>query len=490
MPDSPLTSPNPLQSLTTSCDETSINIFRNHTENENKKEDALAADGDEQSTENLFILLIEESGMKKENTVSNEDKINKVSSAEEEGGEKVFMNEKAKESYLRYKTLRPDISDGLAKSKYDTVISMDECVSNEVEVNPPSELQRARLPTIQSNDALVNPVNYKTYTNKSNDNSSIMNIQTNPVFGLQDSNSPETHNSLFKNPNVESCTKITANLLMGECSSKDSEIPPSASPPSAPPPSAPLSVRRLSSTLNICTDSLFKDLNLENYTNITNTDRFIVDSNVLFSLFQKCRTPGCGASAIIVKKKTRGAVLCVNVKCSSGHFFEWSSSGESRGLYSTNLLLSAATVLSGNWHQKLEQFLKYMKVKYVTARYTQLIERRYLTPSIDDFYNRIKSDVLINPEKSMFKFSSNVTCGNRDKVAEIDRYFQFDPKSLTRAKRAPRNSLKGKKKKKKAKKKKDYWYIPYFLARILYQREMDTSRLASKERPTFVEDMR
>lgn len=278
---------------------------------------------------------------------------------------------------------------------------MDECVPNEVGINSSSELQSARLPTIQSNDALVNPVNCETYTNVSNDNSSCMNIQTNPACGIQDSNSPETHNSLFKN--VESYTNITANLLMGECSSKDSEVPPSASPPS--PPSAPLSVRNLSSTPNICTDSLFKDLNLENYSNITNIDRFIVDSNVLFSLFQKCRTPGCGASAIIVKKKTRGAVLCVNVKCSSGHFFEWSSSGVSRGLYSTNLLLSAATVLSGNLHRRLEQFLKYIKVKYVTARYTQLIERRYLTPSIDDFYNRIKSDVLINPEKSMFKFS-------------------------------------------------------------------------------------
>lgn len=46
--------------------------------------------------------MIEESGVKEENTLSNEDKIDIESSAEEKGGKKVFMNEKAKESYLRY----------------------------------------------------------------------------------------------------------------------------------------------------------------------------------------------------------------------------------------------------------------------------------------------------------------------------------------------------------------------------------------------------
>ena len=82
--------------------------------------------------------------------------------------------------------------------------------------------------------------------------------------------------------------------------------------------------------------------------------------------------------------------------CSNGHLAKkWCSQPLlNRRLHSGDLMLSAASLLSGNNFQKISDFAKVMKLPLVNISTYHRIQRTYLVPSIDQFWINHQTSTL------------------------------------------------------------------------------------------------
>ena len=106
-------------------------------------------------------------------------------------------------------------------------------------------------------------------------------------------------------------------------------------------------------------------------TNMIENPKVIVSLSQLQQLIPtRCTNRGCDAT-LSATEKFRGCGVVMYMKCSKGHTFTWSSSPQhhdARGqpIYSNNLLMAAACLISGNSYAKIELFCRFMGLKVIT----------------------------------------------------------------------------------------------------------------------------
>ena len=147
-------------------------------------------------------------------------------------------------------------------------------------------------------------------------------------------------------------------------------------------------------------NSLFADLDLSSHRQQIDNEKLIVEAKNILCLLEICRKENCGAKASVVKQSVSGCVVIYKIVCKNNHHYQWSTSSSIRDMYTTNLLLCSSLLFSGNNFQKISQMFKFMNVKYISDRYFQLVQRKYLFPSIDDFYIRSQDIILGNIAKT------------------------------------------------------------------------------------------
>ena len=131
-------------------------------------------------------------------------------------------------------------------------------------------------------------------------------------------------------------------------------------------------------------ESIFDD-DIDEHVEVANRRRLIVDEDCLLSLFIYC-FHGCGSEITSKRQRYLGTTLVIDSKCESGHTHQWASSTSTRGVHSNNLIAAAAILFSGNNFQKIDQLFKIMSVKFICRRTFETMQRKYLYPSIDEYY--------------------------------------------------------------------------------------------------------
>ena len=84
-----------------------------------------------------------------------------------------------------------------------------------------------------------------------------------------------------------------------------------------------------------------------------------------------CVVTDC-SELVTVRNEYKGCGVLVHMNCSAGHRYTWSSSPQhvdsrGRAIYSNNLLLSCAYIVSGNSFSKLRLMFKFMGLKFITS---------------------------------------------------------------------------------------------------------------------------
>ena len=146
--------------------------------------------------------------------------------------------------------------------------------------------------------------------------------------------------------------------------------------------------------------SIFSHLDLSNHQQQVDKQKLIVQEDCIIHLLEVCRTEGCGAKTSILNKVEVGAVVTYQLICKNSHWFEWSTSSSIRGMFTTNLLLCSSLLFSGNNFQKIYRMFNFLNLKFISDRYFQLVQRKYLFPSIDDYYIRSQDIILGNLAKT------------------------------------------------------------------------------------------
>ena len=113
------------------------------------------------------------------------------------------------------------------------------------------------------------------------------------------------------------------------------------------------------------------------FTTTTTECNMIENSKIVVSFSQlkqliptRCVIERCDATLSAIEK-FKGCGVVIYMKCGKGHFFTWSSSPQhydARGqsIYSNNLLMAGACLISGNSYSKVEQFCRFMGLKVIS----------------------------------------------------------------------------------------------------------------------------
>ena len=130
------------------------------------------------------------------------------------------------------------------------------------------------------------------------------------------------------------------------------------------------------------------------YTTEAPTAALIGDPKVVAQLMQfvprVCVMTHC-SKQVTVRNEYKGCGVLVHMNCSAGHSYTWSSSPQhvdcrGQAVFSNNLLLSCACIVSGNSVSKTHLMFKFMGLKIITNtmhyRYVYYLHCRMLTQFI------------------------------------------------------------------------------------------------------------
>ncbi|XP_033728705.1 uncharacterized protein LOC117317856 [Pecten maximus] len=102
-----------------------------------------------------------------------------------------------------------------------------------------------------------------------------------------------------------------------------------------------------------------------------------------------CKVKGCKLS-VYIKHSVVGSALYLKWVCDAGHMaYRWCSQAVMyRRLHAGDLLISSATLLSGNNFTKLALFAKFLKMTFPSAATFNRVQTSYLVPTISEFWDK------------------------------------------------------------------------------------------------------
>ncbi|XP_062594118.1 uncharacterized protein LOC134255609 [Saccostrea cucullata] len=108
-----------------------------------------------------------------------------------------------------------------------------------------------------------------------------------------------------------------------------------------------------------------------------------------------CKVKGCG-DIVQMNLQTVSSAVYLKWVCGKGHTAnKWSSQPLlNRGLHSTDVLISAALIASGNNFQKMAMFAKFLKLPFPSQTSFCKMQRTYALPSIDQKWEIHQNEIM------------------------------------------------------------------------------------------------
>ena len=121
-------------------------------------------------------------------------------------------------------------------------------------------------------------------------------------------------------------------------------------------------------------------------------EKYIIFKSCLSPLLKHCLD--CGGSVIDCEEATIGSLLSVKLFCINGHHNIWKSQPIINNTPAGNLLLSAATLFSGNTFSKISQFASFFNLAFLGKTTFYNMQSNCLLPAVDRAWMDEKSKVL------------------------------------------------------------------------------------------------
>ena len=136
----------------------------------------------------------------------------------------------------------------------------------------------------------------------------------------------------------------------------------------------------------ICSD---EDTIVADISGQTKTDSlmYVVFSKNLDMLFTKClANPLCVASVSAISKSFKGSMATYTVTCCNNHTFIWQSQPTIQNVGLGNLMLSAATLYTGNTYTTLSEIAQASGIMLFSENTFYTLQRRWLIPTINSMW--------------------------------------------------------------------------------------------------------
>ena len=115
--------------------------------------------------------------------------------------------------------------------------------------------------------------------------------------------------------------------------------------------------------------------------NVVAFDKYLVFDSELVKLFKLC--PDCKSEVIEIKKQTIGTMLTITSTCCNDHIVVWQSQPCIRRMPVGNLLLAAATVLSGCTYSQIKKLFNLLNTPPVSKSTFFRVQNTYINPAVN-----------------------------------------------------------------------------------------------------------
>jgi hypothetical protein len=116
---------------------------------------------------------------------------------------------------------------------------------------------------------------------------------------------------------------------------------------------------------------------------LKNEKKFIVFESMLDQLFINCKT--CRSLCEIEKSNT-GSMVAIKATCCNNHTFHWKSQPELHNKPAGNILIPAATVITGGSYESLKQFSNALNLNFVNKDQFYDVQDKIVFPVISNAY--------------------------------------------------------------------------------------------------------
>ena len=123
---------------------------------------------------------------------------------------------------------------------------------------------------------------------------------------------------------------------------------------------------------------------------LKNERKFIVFESMLDQLFISCKT--CGSLCEIEKFNT-GSMVTIKATCCNNHTFQWRSQPELHNKPAGNILIPAATVITGGTYESTKQFANALNLNFVNKDQFYNVQDKIVFPVINNVYEKQRKDV-------------------------------------------------------------------------------------------------
>ncbi|XP_072268250.1 uncharacterized protein [Pyxicephalus adspersus] len=150
--------------------------------------------------------------------------------------------------------------------------------------------------------------------------------------------------------------------------------------------------------------------------NMVKESKYIVFEQCLDNLLHKvkCQDPsGCSKVVHKYNKEFHGSAVIIRGSCEDGHYFHiWESQPKINRYYAGNILLAASLLTTGqNFHQ-IQDFLKLFGVRHISEKKFHQYQRRFIFPSIHDFWKTEQNQVQSNLQDTPIAISGIGQCSS------------------------------------------------------------------------------
>ena len=161
---------------------------------------------------------------------------------------------------------------------------------------------------------------------------------------------------------------------------------------------------------------------------LKNERNFIVFESMLDQLFINCNT--CGSLCEIEKANT-GSMVVIKATCCNNHTFHWRSQPEIDNKPAGNILIPAATVITGGSYESMKQFSNALNLNLVNKDQFYDVQDKIVFPVINNAYEKQRKDVIetIKKENTAVNLCSDGRSDSPGHSAKYGTYTLMDEDS-------------------------------------------------------------
>lgn len=124
---------------------------------------------------------------------------------------------------------------------------------------------------------------------------------------------------------------------------------------------------------------------------LKNQRKFIVFESMLDKLFATCRI--CG-SLCEIEKSHIGSMVAIKTTCSNNHTYQWKSQPDLHNKPAGNILIPAATIMTGGTYEATKQFANAINLNFVNKDQFYEVQNKIVFPVIDNVYKKQQKEII------------------------------------------------------------------------------------------------